>query len=98
MELAGRIISECLLIATENGITLDKDEVLESLLRISHFSNGQLISTLQDIRKGRQTEIATLNGAIVISADRLNMGQLVPETRLLWEMTRLKEELNLKPS
>ncbi len=97
LELAGQIISECLLIATENGITLSKDEVLESLVRISRFSDGQLISTLQDIRQGRPTEIATLNGAIVTLADQLYMRQLVPETRLLWEMTRLKEELNLKP-
>jgi 2-dehydropantoate 2-reductase len=96
LELADRIITECLLVATENGILLSKDEVLESLLRISRFSDGQLISTLQDIRLGRRTEIGTLNGAIVTLAGKLNMAHLVTETRLLWEMTRLKEELNLK--
>jgi len=98
LELAGRIITECLLVATENGILLGKDEVLESLLRISRFSDGQLISTLQDIRSGRRTEIGTLNGAIVTIARNLNMAHLVPETRLLWEMTRLKEQLNFKPA
>lgn len=98
MELADRIITECLLVATENEILLSKDEVLESLLRISRFSDGQLISTLQDIRSGRRTEIGTLNGAIVAIARNLNMAHLVPETRLLWEMTRLKEELNFKPA
>jgi 2-dehydropantoate 2-reductase len=96
LELAGRIITECLLVATEKGILLSKDEVLESLLRISRFSDGQLISTLQDIRLGRRTEIGTLNGAIVTIATKLNMAHLVPETRLLWEMTRLKEGLNRK--
>ena len=97
LEMARRIITECLLIAGEKGIVLSKDEVLESLLRISRFSDGQLISTMQDIRQGRRTEIGTLNGAIVKIAESLNMAQLVTETRLLWEMTRLKEELNLKP-
>jgi 2-dehydropantoate 2-reductase len=98
LDLAERVIAECLLIAVEKGIVLGKDEVLESLLRISRFSDGQLISTLQDIRSGRRTEIGTLNGAIVAIARNLNMAHLVPETRLLWEMTRLKEELNFKPA
>lgn len=98
LELAERVIAECLLIAGQKGIELSKGEVLESLLRISRFSDGQLISTLQDIRSGRRTEIGTLNGAIVAIAGNLNMAHLVPETRLLWEMTRLKEELNLKPA
>jgi len=95
-QLAERIITECLLIASEKGIALSKAEVMESLLRISRFSDGQLISTLQDIRMGRRTEIATLNGAIVKIAQSLNLSHFVPETRFLWEMTRLKEELNLK--
>ena len=95
LELADRIITECLLVAREKGIILAKDEVLENLLRISRFSDGQLISTLQDIRLGRRTEIGTLNGEIVNIARSLNMEHLVPETRLLWEMTRLKEQLNL---
>jgi 2-dehydropantoate 2-reductase len=97
LELAERVIAECLLIAGKKGIELSKDEVLESLLRISRFSDGQLISTLQDIRSGRHTEIGTLNGAIVQIARNLNMAHLVSETRLLWEMTRLKEKLNFKP-
>ncbi len=95
LELADRIITECLLVAREKGIILAKDEVLENLLRISRFSDGQLISTLQDIRLGRRTEIGTLNGEIVNIARNSNMEHLVPETRLLWEMTRLKEQLNL---
>jgi 2-dehydropantoate 2-reductase len=70
--------------------------VLESIFRISRFSDRQLTSTLQDVRLGRRTEIGTLNGAISTLADKLNMAYLVPETRLLWELTRLKEELNLK--
>jgi len=71
--------------------------VVESLLRISRFSDGQLISTLQDIRLGRRTEIGTLDGAIVGIASSLNRGHLVPETRLLGEMTQLKADLSFKP-
>jgi len=97
LELAQRVITECLLIASEKGIVLGKEEVLESLLRISRLSDGQLISTLQDIHSGRRTEIGTLNGAIVAFARNLNMAHLVPETRLLWELTELKEKIYLKP-
>jgi len=75
LELADRIITECLLVAREKGIILAKDEVLENLLRISRFSDGQLISTLQDIRLGRRTEIGTLNGEIVNIARSLNTRQ-----------------------
>jgi len=84
-------------VAREKGIALGKDEVVESLLRISRFSDGQLISTLQDIRLGRRTEIGTLDGAIVGIASSLNRGHLVPETRLLGEMTQLKADLSFKP-
>jgi 2-dehydropantoate 2-reductase len=95
-QLAKKIVLECLLVAAASGIDLSEAEVLDSLLRISRFSDGQLISTLQDIRLGRQTEIDTLNFAIVRIAESLHMGHLVPETKLLGEMTLLKANLNLK--
>lgn len=95
-EMAKHIITECLTIAQAKGISLGMNEVLDSLLNISRSSDGQLISTLQDIRNGRQTEIETLNGAIVAIARQMNMEHLVTETKLLGEMTQLKATLKLK--
>jgi len=96
LAIANQIIAECLIIAAAKGVKVSHEEILESLIRISRFSDGQLISTLQDIRLGRRTEIETLNLAIAGMAEELGMGHLVQGTRLLGEITRLKSELTLK--
>jgi 2-dehydropantoate 2-reductase len=92
--IAKRVITECIAIATASGISLRVDEVLESLLMISKASDGQLISTLQDIKNKRETEIETLNFSIVNIARKLNKEAIVTETKLLGELTRLKSQLN----
>ena len=93
LKIAKRIITECVLICNEKGISLGVDEVVESLLLISKLSDGQLISTLQDIKNKRQTEIETLNFAIVDIATSLNQGNAVKETKLLGELIKLKSAL-----
>jgi 2-dehydropantoate 2-reductase len=94
LALATRVITECVGIAQAKGIGLSVEEVVENLLLISRLSDGQLISTLQDIRHKRPTEIDTLNFAIVEMAESLDKENEVKETRLLGELTRLKSELN----
>lgn len=95
LAIAGRIIQECVAIAGEKQIVLDPGEVMENLLHISRSSDGQLISTLQDIRNKRQTEIDTLNFEIVRIAGTLNKEDAVKETKLLGELTKLKSELSI---
>jgi 2-dehydropantoate 2-reductase len=92
--IAKRVIKECVGIARAKGVTLTEEEVTDSLLLISKLSDGQLISTLQDINNKRRTEIDTLNFAIADIAETLHMESAVSETRLLGELTRLKSELN----
>jgi len=94
LSIANRVIRECVVIANETGVLLREEEVVESLVMISKASDGQLISTLQDIKNKRQTEIETLNFAIVDIARKMNKESLVTETKLLGELTRLKSELN----
>jgi len=94
LEIAKRVIWECIAVARAQGVLLDAKEVTESLLLISRLSDGQLISTLQDIRQGRPTEIETLNFAIAEVARKLNMEESVKETLLIGELTKLKSELN----
>lgn len=93
MQIARRVISECLVIANQNEIQLLQEEVENSLLEISIASDGQLISTLQDIRNNRNTEIDTLNLEIVRIAEGIGKGEAVRETRLLGELTQLKAKL-----
>jgi 2-dehydropantoate 2-reductase len=97
LRIARRVLSECIGIAGAKGVLLDPAEVEENLLNISRSSDGQLISTLQDIRNKRRTEIETLNFEIVRIARSLDKEDTVKETRLLGELTKLKADLNNQP-
>lgn len=61
-----------------------------SLLLISRSSDGNFISTLQDIRSRRPTEIATLNLGI---AGMASTEDLVIQTNLLGRLILLKSQL-----
>lgn len=93
LELAKKVIAECIDISEKRGIILSFEEVLESVLLISKLSDGQLISTLQDINNKRETEIKSLNFEMVNIAKSLNMEQYVAKTLLLGELTLLKSGL-----
>jgi 2-dehydropantoate 2-reductase len=92
--IARRIIAEGVVIAAAKNILLDKADVERRLLLISQFSEGQLISTYQDIRNKRRTEIESLNIAISDMAIELSQEDLVKETRLLGELVLIKSALN----
>jgi 2-dehydropantoate 2-reductase len=57
------VIDECIAIATAEGVTFDTDFMLEidDFFRPSH----NIASMLQDLRRGRSTEIDYMNGAVV---------------------------------
>ncbi len=94
LAIARRIITECTGIASLSGVTLDAREVEENLLQISRSSDGQLISTLQDILHKRETEIDTLNVEVARIAASLGKADNVTETRMLGELIQLKSSLN----
>lgn len=89
LEIARAVIAECVAVAAFNGVMLTALEVEESLLKISKLSDGQLISTYQDILAKRRTEIDTLNFELVRVAGNID----VSNTKLLGEMVRLKAEV-----
>jgi|SRR5579872_1092160 len=90
LQIAESLVSECLCVAEEQGVNLNLAEVMDSLLLISRSSDGQFISTLQDIRNKRPTEIATLNLAIAGMAAK---ERAVIQTRLLGQLILLKSQL-----
>ncbi|MDT0644812.1 2-dehydropantoate 2-reductase [Zunongwangia sp. F363] len=94
--IARRIISECLLVAEQEGIILNSKDIEKSLLQISKSSEGQFISTLQDIRNNRKTEIETLNLEIARMAKGLKMVQRCRETNLLGTLIKLKAEIKVE--
>ncbi len=91
--IAQRVIKECVAVSEKVGIDLDVATVEKKVLMISKRSDGQFISTLQDIRNHRQTEIDTLNFEIVRIATELNIESLCTETKLLGELTIAKSAL-----
>ncbi|MFT3705267.1 MAG: 2-dehydropantoate 2-reductase [Agriterribacter sp.] len=95
LSLARTIIDECLAVAEGEGIILRADKVLERLLLISKTSDGQLISTYQDILHHRKTEIETLNTAIARTAQKSAKTDLIQRTKLLGDLIQIKSELSM---
>ena len=93
-KLAKDVISECVELAGEYNIELDKNEIEEKLLLISQKSDGQLISTYEDLRKKRRTEIDSLNLEMARLADKIGKPTLVSKTRLLGKMISMKSDIS----
>ena len=81
------IFEECAACARGRGIELEGDFLLqaENALRASNNVN----SMLQDVLRGRATEIDQLNGAVVHMADSL--GLRAPANEVLWRLVRMLE-------
>jgi 2-dehydropantoate 2-reductase len=91
--LAESIVDECLAVAKTQRIELARDRLLDQLMAISRASTGQAISTLQDIRRGRPTEIASLNIANADYGDKARPPVRAERTRMLGRLIELKAEL-----
>jgi 2-dehydropantoate 2-reductase len=89
-DLAAEVVRECVALTDRLGLGLSEHELMEQLLLISKRSDGQLISTLQDIRLGRLTEIAFLNLEIARIAASLQPRLAVPKTELLGKLIAAK--------
>lgn len=94
--LAKIIIGECVSLAKKYDVDLDETEIEEKLIQISKRADGQLISTYEDIRNERKTEIESLNLEISRLAEEIEMPEMVSNTRLLGEMIRIKSEIKIQ--
>jgi len=92
-QLAEGIVDEGVAVARSLDLDLDRESLLEQVLTISRAADGQAISTLQDIRHGRPTEIGSLNLEIAKIAGRATPPVMAEETRLLGRMVLLKAAL-----
>lgn len=88
--LAREIVRECVTLTDMLNLGLTESELMEQLMRISKGSDGQLISTLQDIRIGRQTEIEFLNLEIARIAASMRPELQLPKTEFLGKMILVK--------
>lgn len=90
LDMAKQVILECLAVAHTYHIQLTFQEVMDNLLSLSKLSDGQKISTYQDILNKRETEIETLNLAIAKVAGDVP----VPVTTFLGQLVKLKSDLS----
>jgi 2-dehydropantoate 2-reductase len=88
--LAREVIAECVTLTDRLNLGLSEDELMNQLMLISKRSDGQLISTLQDLRSGRPTEIAYLNLEIARVAAALQPPLQLPKVALLGNMIEVK--------
>jgi 2-dehydropantoate 2-reductase len=91
--LARQLVKECITLTDRLKVGLSESEVMEQIMRISSRSK-QLISTLQDIRNGRQTEIESLNLEIARLAASLQPPLYLPQTELLGKIILTKSMLH----
>lgn len=88
--LAREVVRECITLTDRLKLDLSESEIMEQILRVSQGSDGQLISTLQDIRLGRQTEIEYLNLEIARVAASMQPSLQLPKVELLGKMILIK--------
>jgi 2-dehydropantoate 2-reductase len=88
--LAGEVVRECVTLTDRLKMGLSESELMEQIMLISKGSDGQLISTLQDIRSGRQTEIAFLNLEMARVAASMQPKLHLPRIELLGKMILAK--------
>jgi 2-dehydropantoate 2-reductase len=88
--LAREVVRECVMLTDRLNLGLSESELMEQIGRISKGSDGQLISTLQDIRSGRQTEIEFLNLEIARVAASMQPGLQLPRVEFLGKMILAK--------
>jgi len=92
LDLAKEVIQEILQVTNALGIDIDENQTIEQVLHISNASTGQLISTLQDIKAQRLTEIESLNLAINKIALNQNPPIKIPKTYLLGKLIQLRSQ------
>lgn len=84
------VISEAVSVATAEGIAVDEPEVTRLVSSVAERTAANTSSMLQDVLKGRPTEIEAINGYIIARAEE--HGIKTPVNRALFELVRAATE------
>ncbi|MEM2943506.1 MAG: 2-dehydropantoate 2-reductase [Methanomassiliicoccales archaeon] len=85
-ELAKMVCQEALSVAAAENIALPTDDPFAQALNVARATGENISSMLQDIRKGKKTEIDEITGKIVSKARE--HGFSVPANETLWRLIR----------
>lgn len=91
-QLAHEVVTEGVALANRVGIPLEVETLMGRVYQISSTSN-QAISTLQDLRAGRETEIEFINLELARIAASLESPLAVPRIESLGRLIALKSKL-----
>ena len=80
------VVNECATIASACGITIDPGDVMAKIDAVARATRDNKSSMLQDLERGRRTEIEAINGAMVERAAR--HGVPAPANQLLASLIR----------
>ncbi len=83
MDAAAREVAE---VARARGTRLPFEDAGEYAAEVARSSAGNSSSMLQDVRRGSETEIDAINGAVASEAARV--GVPAPVNRTLWQLVR----------
>lgn len=82
--LAAEAAREAAAVAAARGVSLPFADAVEQVLEVARRTAANRSSMLQDVERGRRTEIEAINGAIAAEGERL--GVPVPVNRTLWRL------------
>ena len=80
------IVHESVAIARAAGVALEENTVLEKIWSVARATKDNKSSMLQDLQRGRRTEIDAINGALLDRARSL--GVAAPQNELLFHLVR----------
>ncbi|HWQ20535.1 MAG TPA: 2-dehydropantoate 2-reductase [Methanotrichaceae archaeon] len=83
------VIEECVSVAEKEGYPADKESVLKLVRSIVSINSENISSMLQDVLKGKRTEIDSINGYVVNMAKK--HGLHVPVNEALYALVKSME-------
>jgi 2-dehydropantoate 2-reductase len=85
-ELSRAVCQECTKAAEANGIALGRVDPFEKVVEVVRMTARNRSSMLQDVERGRRTEIDAINGALAEAGE--SRGLSMPVNRALWSLVR----------
>jgi len=85
-----KIVGECVAVAEKEGHQFDELEVLEFVRSVASTTAANTSSMLQDVLRGRRTEIDAINGYVLDCAKKHNL--VAPANETLYKLVKSIED------